>query len=72
MTPPTTPRLLATYRGWCHTLGAAVRAQLPDGTVLQGRAVDVADDGALVLDADDARHTLRAADVAHLDDGQPG
>lgn len=64
-------RLLATYRGWCHTLGAAVRAQLPDGTVLEGRAVDVADDGALVLDADDARHTLRAADVAHLDD-QPG
>lgn len=65
-------RLLEAYRGWCHTLGAAVRAQLPDGAVLEGRAVDVADDGALVLDADDARHTLRAADVAHLDDGQPG
>lgn len=61
-------RLLDDYRRRCRTLDAAVRAQLPDGMVLVGRAVDIADDGALVLDAGDARHTLRAADVAHLDD----
>lgn len=66
-------RLLDAYRRRCRTLGATVRARLPDGTVLDGRAVDVADDGALVLDAGDARHTLRAADVAHLDDQEaPG
>jgi BirA family biotin operon repressor/biotin-[acetyl-CoA-carboxylase] ligase len=66
-------RLLAAYRQWCATLGAPVRAQLPDGTVLAGRALDVADDGALVVDTPQARHTLRAGDVAHLDDrGEPG
>lgn len=61
-------RLLEAYRQRCRTLGEAVRARLPDGTVLEGRAVDVADDGALVLDAGDARHQLRAADVTHLDE----
>lgn len=64
-------RLLDGYRQRCRTLGSVVRAELPDGTVLAGQAVDVADDGALVLDAGDARHTLRAADVTHLDD-RPG
>lgn len=62
------PALLGAYRRWCHTLDASVRAELPDGSVLAGRAVDVADDGALVLDTTEARHTLRAADVARLDD----
>lgn len=61
-------RLLEAYRRWCHTLGADVRAELPDGAVLTGRALDVAADGALVLAAADAHHTLRAADVARVDD----
>jgi BirA family biotin operon repressor/biotin-[acetyl-CoA-carboxylase] ligase len=61
-------RLLDAYRQRCRTLGESVRAALPDGTVLEGRATDIAEDGALVLDAGDATHQLRAADVTHLDD----
>lgn len=64
-------RLLDGYRRRCATLKVRVHAELPDGAVLDGLAVDVADDGALIVDSGNARHQLHAADVAHLDDA-PG
>ena len=65
----------AAYRAVSATIGTDVRAQLPDGTVLQGRAVDVDATGRLVLETVDgrsggasglARTSLAAADVVHL------
>lgn len=64
-------RLLDAYRERCRTLGARVHVQLPDKAALDGQAVDIAADGALIVDSGDARHQLHAADVAHLDD-EPG
>ncbi|MDN3905218.1 biotin--[acetyl-CoA-carboxylase] ligase [Arthrobacter sp. YD2] len=49
------------------TLGRDVRAQLPGGGVLTGRAVALAATGALVIvDGAGAPHTVSAADVVHL------
>lgn len=51
----------------CRTLGAAVRATLPDGSEVRGTAVRLAADGALVLRAPDgAERLLLAGDVRHV------
>jgi BirA family biotin operon repressor/biotin-[acetyl-CoA-carboxylase] ligase len=58
---------LPDYRAVSATIGRDVRAHLPDGTVLEALAVDVDDDGRLVVEASDgARTSLSAADVVHL------
>lgn len=51
----------------CLTLGAVVRATLPDGTELRGTAERIAADGALVVrDAAGVEHVLLAGDVRHV------
>ncbi|PRY13503.1 biotin--[acetyl-CoA-carboxylase] ligase [Kineococcus rhizosphaerae] len=58
---------LDAYRGVSSTIGAQVRAQLPDGSSLEGTAIDVDADGRLVVQTSDgARTSLAAADVVHL------
>lgn len=59
--------LLAEYRQHCGTIGEKVRVELPSGESVTGTAIDVADDGALVV-GDDAGvpHRYSAADVVHL------
>jgi biotin-(acetyl-CoA carboxylase) ligase len=44
-----------------------VRAHTPSGEVT-GRAVDIADDGSLVLETDEGLAQISAADVIHLRD----
>jgi len=62
----------AAYRAVCSTLGAQVRAHLPDGSTLEGLAEDVDAVGRLVVRTDasagggGARTSLSAADVVHL------
>jgi len=62
----------AGYRAVCATLGARVRAHLPDGSTLTGLAEDVDAAGRLVLRPEGsaggggARTSLSAADVVHL------
>lgn len=62
----------AAYRAVCSTLGAQVRAHLPDGSTLEGLAEDVDATGRLVLRPEGsagsggARTSLSAADVVHL------
>lgn len=57
----------AAYRAGLATLGTRVRAELPDGTDLSGRAVDVLRDGRLVIIDDCAvTHRIDTADVVHL------
>ncbi len=50
----------------CTTLGSQVRVELPGGAALVGRAVRLADDGALVVAGTDGERTVRAGDVVHL------
>lgn len=51
----------------CLTLGTPVRVGRPDGSALEGEAVDLADDGALVVRlADGTDRVVHAGDVTHL------
>lgn len=62
------PTVAAEYRRSCTTVGRSVRAEV-SGTTLTGTAVDLTDEGHLVIDAEGVRHVLSAADVAHLRSG---
>jgi BirA family biotin operon repressor/biotin-[acetyl-CoA-carboxylase] ligase len=58
-------RLRSRYLGCCRTVGRQVRVELPDGT-FTGEAVDVTDEGHLVVATDDGRREVTAGDVVHL------
>ena len=59
--------IMAMYRSRLLTLNQSVRAHLPDGSEIVGRAVDVGDDGRLhILDECAVTHRLDSADVVHL------
>lgn len=59
--------VLAGYREACGTLGQRVRAELPDGDAVTGVAVDVDEEGQLLLKLDDGSPTsISAGDVVHL------
>jgi BirA family biotin operon repressor/biotin-[acetyl-CoA-carboxylase] ligase len=63
---PGARQLAESYTSACVTLGRQVRVDLPDGTTLEGRAVDVDRLGRLVVDAADGRHEVGAGDVVHV------
>lgn len=63
---PAALRLAESYTSACVTLGQQVRVDLPDGTTLEGRAVDIDRLGRLVVDAADGRHEVGAGDVVHV------
>jgi BirA family transcriptional regulator, biotin operon repressor / biotin---[acetyl-CoA-carboxylase] ligase len=64
---PTDPvRLLTSYRDACVTVGRDVEVDLPDGTSLRGRAVDLDREGRLVVEADGRELVVTAGDVRHL------
>ncbi|TDC82994.1 biotin--[acetyl-CoA-carboxylase] ligase [Micromonospora sp. KC606] len=54
------------YLASCATLDRQVRALLPDGTELSGRATGVDVDGQLLVDTPAGRRSLSAADILHL------
>ncbi|HEX7105658.1 MAG TPA: biotin--[acetyl-CoA-carboxylase] ligase [Acidothermaceae bacterium] len=58
--------VLAGYRELCATIGQRVRADLPGGGAVEGLAVDVRADGALVIEGADGRRPVTAGDVVHL------
>ncbi|MGS0686151.1 biotin--[acetyl-CoA-carboxylase] ligase [Nakamurella sp. GG22] len=59
--------LRSDYRSSCATIGSDVRLMLPGGRQLLARAVDVAADGALLVEDGQGRVTAySAADVVHL------
>ena len=60
------------YRSALSTLGRGVRVELPGGAVVLGTAIDLDDDGRLVVEASDgAISSFDVGDVVHLrpDDG---
>lgn len=57
------------YVALSATIGRMVTVQLPDGSAVSGRAVDVQADGAVVIDDDGRRHRFAAGDIRHLRSG---
>jgi BirA family biotin operon repressor/biotin-[acetyl-CoA-carboxylase] ligase len=58
--------LAASYAGVCDTLGREVRADLPGGAAIEGRAVDLDAAGRLVLMTATGATAVGAGDVVHL------
>ena len=59
--------LHARYRSLLATIGREVRVELPDGSTVEGRAIDVELDGRLaVLDACGVTHRYHVGDIVHL------
>lgn len=54
------------YLAACVTIGSAVRVELPGGAAVLGTAVDVAADGAIVIESAAGRVRYCAGDVVHL------
>lgn len=58
-------RSLADYRRWCRTLGTGVEIDLPGGNRIEGQALDVDDEGHLLVDDGESPQTIVAGDVVH-------
>jgi BirA family transcriptional regulator, biotin operon repressor / biotin---[acetyl-CoA-carboxylase] ligase len=54
------------YRRLCETLDRDVRVDLPDGSLLEGRAVEIDEHGRLVVESADGRSVVAAGDVVHV------
>lgn len=59
-------RLAESYAAACVTVGRRVRVDLPDGSVLEGEAVEIDPTGQLVVEADGVRRPVAAGDVVHV------
>lgn len=59
-------RLRSSYVAHCATLGQEVRVDLPGGTAVTGRAVDVDPDGRLVVETATGPEKVGAGDVVHV------
>jgi BirA family biotin operon repressor/biotin-[acetyl-CoA-carboxylase] ligase len=57
---------VTSYQGVCDTLGRDVRVDLPDGSVLEGRATGVDDHGRLEVEAAGGVVAVAAGDVVHV------
>ena len=58
--------VVTSYRGLSATLDRPVRVDLPDGSVLEGPAVDIDDHGRLVVLHQGRRVAVGAGDVVHV------
>jgi BirA family transcriptional regulator, biotin operon repressor / biotin---[acetyl-CoA-carboxylase] ligase len=63
---PLATGLLADYRATSATIGRDVTVHLPGGATRSGRAVDVDEQGRLVVAGDDGVDALAAGDVVHV------
>jgi BirA family transcriptional regulator, biotin operon repressor / biotin---[acetyl-CoA-carboxylase] ligase len=60
------PWLALIYRSLCDTLGREVQADVPGRRPVVGQAIDIDDDGRLVLRTDVAEVAVGAGDVTHV------
>ncbi len=61
-----TVMILSHYRDRCTTLGQSVVARLPSGETVEGMAIDLGNDGELIISAGHERHIVNAGDVENL------
>lgn len=54
------------YRSWCDTLGRQITVHQPDGYQRAGRAVEVTDEGLLVVEGRGTRTVHHVGDVVHV------
>ena len=66
MTAGSPHMLVANYRALCATLDRDVRVDLPDGSVLEGRATGVDEHGRLEVDSGGRVVAVAAGDVVHV------
>lgn len=59
-------RLYESYAAACVTVGRQVRVELPDGTALEGLALEIDPTGQLVVESGGRRHPVAAGDVVHV------
>lgn len=59
-------RLHESYAAACVTVGQQVRVELPDGRVLEGRALEIDPTGQLVVDTPGGLERVGAGDVVHV------
>jgi BirA family biotin operon repressor/biotin-[acetyl-CoA-carboxylase] ligase len=59
-------RLAESYTAACVTVGRDVRVELPDGSALEGRAVEIDPGGRLVVEGANGRTAVAAGDVLHV------
>jgi BirA family transcriptional regulator, biotin operon repressor / biotin---[acetyl-CoA-carboxylase] ligase len=59
-------RVHESYAAACVTLGRQVRVELPDGTTLEGLALEIDPAGQLVVEVEGRRHPVAAGDVVHV------
>jgi len=59
-------RLAESYAAACVTVGQDVRVEMPDGSVLTGRATGIDPGGRLVVDGPDGTSYVAAGDVIHV------
>lgn len=63
---------LSRYKKLSATLETQVKVMLPGDGVMEGTAVDIAEDGQLIVDTGDKRASVSAGDVVHLRPGGTG
>ncbi|MDO9457058.1 biotin--[acetyl-CoA-carboxylase] ligase [Nocardioides sp.] len=63
---PSGMRLHESYAAACVTVGRDVRVDLPDGSVLEGRAIEIDPAGQLVVESGGVRTAVSAGDVVHV------
>lgn len=59
--------VLAGYRELCVTIGRDVRAVTVDGRAVQGRAIDIDERGALVVESPGGREVVAFGEVEHVE-----
>ena len=64
--PRAREEVLSTYRDRSATLGRAVRVTLASGETIDGTAVDMGDDGQLLIETGSGVRTVSSGDCAHL------
>ncbi len=68
--PPTSGALRTAYTSACSTLGREVRAELPTGEFVMGRANTIDSTGRLVLATTAGERAIGAGDVVHIRPGE--
>lgn len=63
---PASPELRADYIAVCDTVGRDVRAELPGGQTLTGRAATVDEAGRLIVETASGETALGAGEIVHL------